>query len=146
MNLKKSPWKFDGIERMKDFSNASFPPDLIKVMTLAMSSALATLPHPVSSGQVQIGGIGCRQWGQEYAFELTSRPQDLHLTKAIAVRRHGARSKLATPSGVKRNLYLSEIPWFVSTETRQTGESPLSSTLSIVTPVTSKSRFFELGF
>jgi hypothetical protein len=51
MNLKKSPWKFDGIERTKDFSNASFPPDLIRVMTLAMSSALATLRHPVSSGQ-----------------------------------------------------------------------------------------------
>ena len=50
MNLKKSPRKFDGFERMKDFSNASFPPNLIKVMTLAMRSALSTLPHPVSSG------------------------------------------------------------------------------------------------
>jgi hypothetical protein len=40
-------------ERMKDFSNASFPPDLIKVMTLAMKGALSTLPHPVSLGHVQ---------------------------------------------------------------------------------------------
>jgi hypothetical protein len=38
---------------MKDFSNASFPPDLIKAMTLAMNGALSTLPHPVSSMHVQ---------------------------------------------------------------------------------------------
>jgi hypothetical protein len=38
---------------MKDFSNASFPPDTIQVMTVAMNSALATLPHPVSSTHVQ---------------------------------------------------------------------------------------------
>jgi hypothetical protein len=38
---------------MKDFSNASFPPDTIKIMTLAMNGALSTLPHPVTSGHVQ---------------------------------------------------------------------------------------------
>ena len=38
---------------MKDFSNASFAPDTIKVMTLAMNGALSTLPHPVSSRHVQ---------------------------------------------------------------------------------------------
>jgi hypothetical protein len=38
---------------MRDFSNASFPPDAIKVMTQAMNGALSTLPHPVSSTQVQ---------------------------------------------------------------------------------------------
>jgi hypothetical protein len=38
---------------MKDFSNASFPPDAIAVMTVAMNAALSTLPHPVSSGHVQ---------------------------------------------------------------------------------------------
>ena len=37
---------------MKDFSNASFPPDVIEVMTLAMNAALSTLPHPVSSRHV----------------------------------------------------------------------------------------------
>ena len=47
--------KFDEkFERMKDFSNASFPPDTIEVMTLAMNTALATLPHPVSSKYVQL--------------------------------------------------------------------------------------------
>jgi hypothetical protein len=39
---------------MKDFSNASFPPDTIEVMTLAMNAALSTLPHPVSSKYVQL--------------------------------------------------------------------------------------------
>ena len=38
---------------MKDFSNASFPPDTIEIMTLAMDAALSTLPHPVSSRHVQ---------------------------------------------------------------------------------------------
>jgi hypothetical protein len=38
---------------MKDFSNASFQPDIIKIMTLAMNGALSTLPHPVSSTQTQ---------------------------------------------------------------------------------------------
>jgi hypothetical protein len=45
--------KADGIERMKDFSNASFAPDIIKVMTQALIGALSTLPHPVSSTNVQ---------------------------------------------------------------------------------------------
>ena len=38
---------------MKDFSNVSFPPDAIKVMTQALNGALSTLPHPVSSTNVQ---------------------------------------------------------------------------------------------
>jgi hypothetical protein len=43
----------DGIVGMKDFSNASFAPDIIKVMTQALNGALSTLPHPVSSTNVQ---------------------------------------------------------------------------------------------
>jgi hypothetical protein len=38
---------------MKDFSNASFPPELIKVMDQALQDAVATLPDPVSSMRVQ---------------------------------------------------------------------------------------------
>jgi hypothetical protein len=38
---------------MKDFSNASFSPDLIKAMEEALEGALATLPYPVSSMRVQ---------------------------------------------------------------------------------------------
>jgi hypothetical protein len=38
---------------MKDFSNASFSPDLIKAMDEALQGAVATLPHPVSSMRVQ---------------------------------------------------------------------------------------------
>ena len=38
---------------MKDFSHAAFPPDTIELMTLAMNGAVSSLPHPVSSGNVQ---------------------------------------------------------------------------------------------
>jgi hypothetical protein len=38
---------------MKDFSNASFSPDLIKAMDQALKQAVATLPYPVSSTRVQ---------------------------------------------------------------------------------------------
>jgi hypothetical protein len=38
---------------MKGFSNVSFPPDTIKVMTQALNGALSALPHPVSSTNVQ---------------------------------------------------------------------------------------------
>jgi hypothetical protein len=38
---------------MKDFSNASFSPDLIAAMDQALQSAVATLPDPVSSVRVQ---------------------------------------------------------------------------------------------
>jgi hypothetical protein len=38
---------------MKDFANASFPPETIAVMKAAMDDAVATLPHPVSSASVQ---------------------------------------------------------------------------------------------
>jgi hypothetical protein len=38
---------------MKDFSNGSFAPDTIEIMTSAMESAISTLPHPVSSARTQ---------------------------------------------------------------------------------------------
>jgi len=38
---------------MKDFANASFPPETIGIMKTAMDGAVATLPHPVSSASVQ---------------------------------------------------------------------------------------------
>jgi hypothetical protein len=37
---------------MKDFSNASFPPETICIMKDAMDAAVATLPDPVSSAHV----------------------------------------------------------------------------------------------
>jgi hypothetical protein len=43
----------DWTQQMKDFSNASFSPDLIKAMEEALERAVATLPHPVSSLRVQ---------------------------------------------------------------------------------------------
>lgn len=38
---------------MKDFSNASFPPEVISVMDVALEAAVASLPEPVLSGHVQ---------------------------------------------------------------------------------------------
>jgi hypothetical protein len=38
---------------MKDFANASFAPETIGIMKTAMDDAIATLPHPVSSANVQ---------------------------------------------------------------------------------------------
>ena len=37
---------------MRDFSNASFPPETISIMKDAMDAAIATLPDPVSSANV----------------------------------------------------------------------------------------------
>jgi len=38
---------------MKDFSNASFPPEMISVMTSALDAAIASLPDPVSATHIQ---------------------------------------------------------------------------------------------
>jgi hypothetical protein len=38
---------------MKDFSNASFPPETISIMKNALDAAVASLPEPVSSAHVQ---------------------------------------------------------------------------------------------
>ena len=38
---------------MKNFSNASFPPETIGIMTIALDAAVASLPEPVSSAHVQ---------------------------------------------------------------------------------------------
>jgi hypothetical protein len=39
---------------MKDFANASFPPEVISVMEQALEAAVATLPEPVSAHHVQV--------------------------------------------------------------------------------------------
>lgn len=38
---------------MKDFANASFPPEVISVMEQALEAAIGTLPEPVSVHHVQ---------------------------------------------------------------------------------------------
>jgi hypothetical protein len=38
---------------VKDFANASFPPETIAILKSAMDTAVATLPDPVSSSIVQ---------------------------------------------------------------------------------------------
>jgi hypothetical protein len=39
---------------MKDFSEATFVPEMIDAMTEALDASVATLPHPVSSTQVNL--------------------------------------------------------------------------------------------
>jgi hypothetical protein len=39
---------------MKDFSNASFPPEVIELMTSALEAAIAALPDPVHSSHITI--------------------------------------------------------------------------------------------
>jgi hypothetical protein len=39
---------------MKDFSNASFPPETISIMKHALDAAVGSLPDPVSSAHVNI--------------------------------------------------------------------------------------------
>jgi hypothetical protein len=38
---------------MKDFPNASFPPETIRLMKIALDAAVASLPEPVSTAHVQ---------------------------------------------------------------------------------------------
>ena len=38
---------------MKDFANASFPPETISLMKIALEAAVASLPEPVSSAHVR---------------------------------------------------------------------------------------------
>jgi hypothetical protein len=38
---------------MKDFSNASFPPETISIMKYALDATIASLPDPVTSAHVQ---------------------------------------------------------------------------------------------
>ena len=38
---------------MKDFSNASFPPETISIMKNALDAAIASLPDPVSTRHIQ---------------------------------------------------------------------------------------------
>jgi hypothetical protein len=37
---------------MKDFPDAAFAPEAVDVMVKALDASVATLPHPVTSGQV----------------------------------------------------------------------------------------------
>ena len=39
---------------MKDFSEATFVPEIVDAMTEALDASVATLPHPVTSTQVNL--------------------------------------------------------------------------------------------
>ena len=42
------------MEAMRDFSNASFPPEVIEIMATAFEAAIATLPEPVHLSHITI--------------------------------------------------------------------------------------------
>ncbi len=39
---------------MKDFPDAAFAPEAVELMAKALDDSVATLPHPVTSGQVNM--------------------------------------------------------------------------------------------
>ena len=39
---------------MKNFSDASFSPETIEIMTAALEASIATLPHPLGSAHVNL--------------------------------------------------------------------------------------------
>ena len=39
---------------MKNFSNAEFSPEVIEIMSAALTAAIATLPEPVHAGHVDV--------------------------------------------------------------------------------------------
>jgi hypothetical protein len=39
---------------MRDFPDAAFAPDTVEVMVKALDASVAALPHPVTSGQVNL--------------------------------------------------------------------------------------------
>lgn len=51
--LRAVYWLLFGVV-MKDFSEATFVPEMVDVMTEALDASVATLPHPVSSTQVNL--------------------------------------------------------------------------------------------
>jgi hypothetical protein len=58
---------------MKDFPDAAFAPDKVEVMVKALDASVATLPHPVTSGQVNLLAesiLRTAQAGENNAFTL----------------------------------------------------------------------------
>jgi hypothetical protein len=73
-------------ELMKDFSNASFPPEIIGTVKEAMDAAVASLPDPISSAYVQSIAEATSHgqgWGE--------RSRDLATHGAIGTADHAAR-------------------------------------------------------
>ena len=52
--LRAACWLLRFGDAMKDFSDATFVPEMVNVMTEALDASVATLPHPVSSTQVNL--------------------------------------------------------------------------------------------
>ena len=57
---------------MKDFPDAAFAPDTVEVMAKALDASVATLPHPVTSGQVNMLAESILRTAQEGERDTTT--------------------------------------------------------------------------
>ena len=57
---------------MKDFPDAAFPPEAVEVMAQALDASVATLPDPVTSGQVNMLAESILRTAQEGEHDTTT--------------------------------------------------------------------------
>ena len=57
---------------MKDFPDAAFAPDAVEVMAKALEASVATLPDPVTSGQVNLLAESILRTAQEGERDATT--------------------------------------------------------------------------
>jgi len=72
---------------MRDFPDAAFAPEAVEVMVQALDASVAALPHPVTSGQVNLLAesiLRTAQTGERNASTLQRMAMlELHLTERV---------------------------------------------------------------
>jgi len=72
---------------MRDFADAAFAPEAVEVMVQALDASVAALPHPVTSGQVNLLAesiLRTAQTGERNASTLQRMAMlELHLTERV---------------------------------------------------------------
>ena len=71
---------------MKDFSDASFSPEVIEAMTVALDACTATLPEPLSSAHVQVLAESILRTANDGEREVTALQRVALLELALAPR------------------------------------------------------------
>jgi hypothetical protein len=88
---------------MKNFSNASFPPETISIMKDAMDAAVATLPDPVSLAHVNFDSGNCPPQCQRWR----ERPSNVATNGAIGTSNYAAQLNGGQVKKVELNSVLS---------------------------------------
>jgi len=74
-------------DAMRDFPDAAFAPEAVEVMVQALDASVAALPHPVTSGQVNLLAesiLRTAQTGERNASTLQRMAMlELHLTERV---------------------------------------------------------------